>query len=179
MSGKSLPLQEVSIRELFYGADHAVYEVPIYQRNYAWGIDEIAALVQDVYDAYFAKKDVYFIGTLVTFHKGKRVYEVIDGQQRLTTIYLMLTSLDTLRKTSSLTVRAKSPLRPSRRSESLISTRSHVLTIALQMDTNVPATPSSWFRKRVETTSANISKTMCTSFSTRFQRTSISTITSR
>jgi len=93
MASESKHLREVSIADLFFSPNHAVYEVPIYQRNYAWGIDEITALVQDVYDAYCARKDVYFIGTLVTFHKGKRVYEVIDGQQRLTTIYLVLKAL--------------------------------------------------------------------------------------
>ena len=93
MSTKTLPLKEVSIDKLFFSADRLVYEVPIYQRNYAWGVDEITALVQDVYDALSAGKDTYFIGTLVTFHKGKHVYEVIDGQQRLTTIYLVLKAM--------------------------------------------------------------------------------------
>ncbi len=36
----------------------------------------------------------YYIGTLVSFHKGDGVYEVIDGQQRLTTIYLILKYLE-------------------------------------------------------------------------------------
>ena len=99
MSASDFPLREFSIDDLFYGADGYVYEVPIYQRNYAWGDDEIRALVQDAYDAFsigkgFPDKDApYYIGTLVTFHKGKHVYEVIDGQQRLTTIYLVLTAL--------------------------------------------------------------------------------------
>lgn len=92
MNIKTLPLNEMSIAEIFNG-DKATYEVPIYQRNYAWGKDEIATLIQDVYDAYTAKKQTYFIGTLVSFHKGDQVYEVIDGQQRLTTINLALGSL--------------------------------------------------------------------------------------
>ena len=106
MSTNALPLQEVSIRELFGGSEQTTYEVPIYQRNYAWGIDEITALVQDVYDAYRAKKDTYFIGTLVTFHRGKRVFEVIDGQQRLTTIYLTLKALGES-PTNNLTYRSR------------------------------------------------------------------------
>ncbi len=93
MRASDLPLKEASIGDLFFSAERRVFEVPIYQRNYAWGMDEIAALVQDVYDAFQAGKSAYYIGTLVTFHKGKRVYEVIDGQQRLTTIYLTLRAL--------------------------------------------------------------------------------------
>lgn len=84
----------MSIYEIYNG-EKATYEVPIYQRNYAWEKDEIYALIQDVYDAYTSKnKNYYYIGTLVSFNKGDQVYEVIDGQQRLTTIYLVLRALE-------------------------------------------------------------------------------------
>lgn len=93
MKTKTLPLKQMSIDEIYNG-DRATYEVPIYQRNFAWEKDEISALIQDVYDAYFDDPNqTYFIGTLVSFHKGDHVYEVIDGQQRLTTINLVLGAL--------------------------------------------------------------------------------------
>ena len=95
MAKTVLPLKEVSIDEIFISGEKSIYEIPIYQRNYAWEKDEIATLVQDVYDSF--KKDrtkVYYIGTLVSYHKGDRVFEIIDGQQRLTTIRLMLGALD-------------------------------------------------------------------------------------
>lgn len=38
-------------------------------------------------------KPVYYIGTLVTFKRDENVFEVIDGQQRLTTIYIILTAM--------------------------------------------------------------------------------------
>ena len=101
----SIPLINMSVNDLFNG-NEATYEVPVYQRNYAWEKDEIAMLVQDVYDAYIAKKETYYIGTLVTFHKGDHVYEVIDGQQRLTTLYLLLVALDISVK-NKLTYRAR------------------------------------------------------------------------
>jgi len=95
MTKEQLPLKEVSIEQLFMGAEKCIYEIPIYQRNYAWEKDEITALVQDVYDAYKKNPKVpYYIGTLVSYHKGDRVFEVIDGQQRLTTILLVLEALD-------------------------------------------------------------------------------------
>ena len=102
---KTLPLHELSINEI-YNVEKAIYEIPIYQRNYAWGQDEISALIQDVYDAYKANKSTYYIGTLVTFHKGDNIYEVIDGQQRLTTIYLLLKVLD-VQCQNNLTYRAR------------------------------------------------------------------------
>lgn len=66
------------------------YIVPIYQRNYAWGKDEIELLIQDIEEAQKKTKDKnYYIGSLVV---AKRFdgYEVIDGQQRLTTLKLLL-----------------------------------------------------------------------------------------
>ena len=107
MAKTMLPLKEVSIEELFLGIEKNVYEIPIYQRNYAWGKEEISALVQDIYDAY--KKDPqkpYYIGTLVSYHKGDRVFEIIDGQQRLTTLRLLLDALG-ITPNNRLTYRAR------------------------------------------------------------------------
>lgn len=88
-----LPLEEFNIDRL-YNSEQATYEVPIYQRNYAWDEDQIKTLVNDVYDAYKNCVQTYYIGTLVVYNRGEKVYEVIDGQQRLTTIFLILTALD-------------------------------------------------------------------------------------
>ena len=106
MKNKTLPLEELSIARLFNG-EKATFEVPIYQRNYAWEKDEIATLIQDVYDALTKNPDSnYFIGTLVSFHKGDQVYEIIDGQQRLTTINLILGAMG-ITMQNKLTYRAR------------------------------------------------------------------------
>lgn len=94
MSRSNPQLQELSISDIFNSTEKFIYEIPIYQRNYAWGKDEIEALVHDVWDACEMNKDTYFIGTLVSFDKGDHKYEVIDGQQRLTTLYLILKALN-------------------------------------------------------------------------------------
>ena len=107
MKTKALPLKEVSIQELFNGTIQSTYEVPIYQRNFAWEKDEITALIQDICDAW--RKDsgsVYYIGTLVSFHKGDNVFEIIDGQQRLTTLTLIQDVLD-IPMQNKLTYRAR------------------------------------------------------------------------
>ena len=63
----------------------------MYQRNYAWGEGEITQLLQDVLD-YQGKRNSkdkhqpYYIGTLVVFARGDSSFEVIDGQQRFTTL---------------------------------------------------------------------------------------------
>jgi transcription termination factor NusB len=51
-------------------------------------------LIKDVYDSYLKDSTRhYYIGTLVTYKRGDNEYEVIDGQQRLTTIYIILKAL--------------------------------------------------------------------------------------
>ena len=86
-------VQPLSIETLL--SDSARYLVPMYQRNYAWGEGEINQLVQDVSD--YQKKNsgdqTYYIGTLVVFERGDGSFEVIDGQQRFTTLSLVATCL--------------------------------------------------------------------------------------
>ena len=66
------------------------YVVPIYQRNYAWKYDEIYQLLDDILEAFKSDpKRNYYIGSLVV-HSQCNCFEVIDGQQRLTTIKLIL-----------------------------------------------------------------------------------------
>lgn len=86
-------LEECSINDIYFlnrGAS-ILYKIPIYQRNYAWEREEIYALINDVHDS--LEKPVYYIGTLVTYKRDDNIFEVIDGQQRLTTIYIILKAL--------------------------------------------------------------------------------------
>lgn len=66
----------------------ARYVIPLYQRAYAWEDEEIEQLIDDINDS----TGDYYIGSLVVAKvKGKvETYEVVDGQQRLTTLYLLL-----------------------------------------------------------------------------------------
>lgn len=69
------------------------YIIPIYQRNYDWGEKEALQLVEDISD--YAKNytdKYYYIGSAVVFPKsvnGDLIFEVIDGQQRLTTLNIL------------------------------------------------------------------------------------------
>ena len=99
MNNNNFPLQEISIKELYMPANECIYEIPIYQRNYAWEQDEITTLIQDVFDKYTNNPNAnYYIGTLVSYKKADNVYEIIDGQQRLTTIRIILGVMYTLEK---------------------------------------------------------------------------------
>lgn len=66
------------------------YIVPLYQREYAWEEAEIQQLIEDIYENYTINSEgSYFIGSLVVIGRGENQYEVIDGQQRLTTLSLL------------------------------------------------------------------------------------------
>lgn len=71
--------------------------IPDYQRPFAWGEQECQTLWDDIFgfafpnddcDA-FKKDDEYFLGPIVTYKSGGK-QEIIDGQQRLTTLMLLL-----------------------------------------------------------------------------------------
>ena len=100
-------LEECSINDIYFSnrGVSILYKIPIYQRNYAWEREEIYALIKDVYDS--LKKSVYYIGTLVTYKRDENIYEIIDGQQRLTTIYIILKALGIENFSNTLTYSAR------------------------------------------------------------------------
>lgn len=67
------------------------YVVPDYQREYVWTETEISQLLEDVYEEYdFNINKEYFIGSTVVFKNDDGFYELIDGQQRTTSIFLII-----------------------------------------------------------------------------------------
>lgn len=92
MSTEQLHPELMTIGELFEDAD---YTVPLYQRNFAWRAEQIEQLIGDIHDTLVDGEDGYFLGNLIVTQRQSpnRDFEVIDGQQRLTTLYLLLTFL--------------------------------------------------------------------------------------
>jgi hypothetical protein len=95
---KSKGITEFLVKDLL--KNDAKYLVPMYQRNYAWGKGEIDQLIQDVRDSQAKSvsqnkgtEHKYYIGTLVVYKRKDGAFEVIDGQQRFTTLSLMATCL--------------------------------------------------------------------------------------
>lgn len=68
------------------------YHIPSYQRPYAWTEEETGTLFSDLYDFYTSvDEDDYFLGSIVLIKEdNKPKSEVIDGQQRLTTLTILL-----------------------------------------------------------------------------------------
>lgn len=75
------------------------YVVPDYQREYVWSEDDVQTFAEDIYDEFFGPKGdlidevEYFIGSTVVCKNKSSVYELIDGQQRMTTVYLFMCAI--------------------------------------------------------------------------------------
>ena len=73
------------------------FVVPDYQREYIWQADvHVARFIQDIRDEFnpgIAVQSNYFIGSAIVVEKGGNIYDVVDGQQRLTTIILSLCAI--------------------------------------------------------------------------------------
>lgn len=81
---------EHNIKEIFAKNE---YVIPIYQRNYAWGESQVNQLIQDIWDSKNKDSD-YYLGTLIIFaNRPDNKFETIDGQQRLTTLFILLSVL--------------------------------------------------------------------------------------
>lgn len=67
------------------------YRIPDYQRPYVWESEHVEALLTDTLEAYKENKNSqYFLGAIVLKTISEDEFEILDGQQRLTTIFLTL-----------------------------------------------------------------------------------------
>ncbi len=74
------------------------YIIPEYQRPYSWEYEQCFQLYNDLMDAYGEKQEYYFLGNLVIAKSEAEdeKLEVIDGQQRITTLLLLIKVLSVL-----------------------------------------------------------------------------------
>lgn len=94
----TLNIDKKTIKDLF-SAKKTDFLIPDYQRPYAWTIDECTTLWEDIFNfaipdgdasKFDSDNEEYFLGPIVTFKNENNKLEVIDGQQRLTTLMLLL-----------------------------------------------------------------------------------------
>jgi uncharacterized protein with ParB-like and HNH nuclease domain len=82
--------QSLTIGALFGNKD-ALYQIPRYQRPYSWGEDELSKLWDDLRDAQQVEPN-YFLGSIITAkpEEANNYLDIVDGQQRLTTLLILL-----------------------------------------------------------------------------------------
>lgn len=97
----NIEVNEKAIRTLF--SDDFWFNIPSYQRPYVWEKDNITDLLDDIVYAFkYNSQDKYFLGSLVLQEKNKYEYDILDGQQRLTTLCIFMAVLRDLAKDDSL-----------------------------------------------------------------------------
>ncbi|NEN89141.1 MAG: DUF262 domain-containing protein, partial [Okeania sp. SIO3H1] len=93
MSEQEIKSQDLNIDKLF----EDFYIIPEYQREYVWKEENVEQLLEDIFAEFPAsnyqhKADDYFIGSIIVCNQDEgedNLYVVIDGQQRITTIYVI------------------------------------------------------------------------------------------
>lgn len=82
---------DVRIADIFTIDNIKSYNVPIYQRNYAWSVDNIEALITDIDN----EPDGYYLGNIIFTSNDENDinFDIVDGQQRFTTIALVFLSI--------------------------------------------------------------------------------------
>jgi uncharacterized protein with ParB-like and HNH nuclease domain len=82
---KTIIAKDYSIES--YISNDYKYIIPRYQRDYSWDIDNVKQLLNDI-------KENYYLGNIIIYKtRGSNIKEVVDGQQRLITIFLILLAI--------------------------------------------------------------------------------------
>lgn len=91
-----IKVEHPTVQEVFTAS---FYEIPAFQREYVWNEAQVTALLTDALDALFdergsATTDEYFIGSIVAYlDPAGSVFQLIDGQQRITTLFIILCAI--------------------------------------------------------------------------------------
>ena len=81
IGGETIENKKINLLDKFF-------EIPTYQRLYEWESTQIEELLNDIKKACDEGKEQYFIGNITTSKKGDS-FVLIDGQQRLTTLWFI------------------------------------------------------------------------------------------
>lgn len=90
----SIEVNKQSVKQLLETGKVNKFIIPEYQRPYAWTDEQIQTLFKDL--AEYTENDTestYFLGTIVSYENGSGEQEIIDGQQRITSLFLLLRAL--------------------------------------------------------------------------------------
>lgn len=100
MATKTLAPHLWNLENLF----KSMYDVPVYQRPYSWDKEQVDVLMEDIIDAFYSESrdEGYYTGNIIVYDKNDKInglitkYDIIDGQQRITTFSLVLLALYSL-----------------------------------------------------------------------------------
>ena len=86
---ETIEAREQKLKDVFN--DHYLFEISEYQRPYAWDKEQVGDLLDDLlYAMCCPGNDPYFLGGIVLIKEDGPKSQVVDGQQRLTTLTMLL-----------------------------------------------------------------------------------------
>ena len=94
----TISVNKQTVSQFLSTATESSFLIPEYQRRYSWTEDEAETLFNDIWE--FTLKEgidtgnTYFLGSII-FYKNNGKQEIIDGQQRITSIFLLLRAIYT------------------------------------------------------------------------------------
>lgn len=96
----TIEVNKQSVKQLLEEGKEHPFVIPEYQRPYAWSYDEIETLFNDIWEFTETKggasrNATYFLGSIVSYLNKSGEQEIIDGQQRITSLFLLLRAIYT------------------------------------------------------------------------------------
>src|SRR5699024_2011002 len=90
----SIEVNKQSVKQLLETGKVNKFIIPEYQRPYAWTDEQIQTLFEDLAEyTENNNESTYFLGTIVSYENDSGEQEIIDGQQRITSLFLLLRAL--------------------------------------------------------------------------------------
>ena len=100
MGTTTISVNKQTIEEFLLNARTRTFLIPEYQRPYSWTSEQIDTLFNDIWEftcneGGSDREGTYFLGSIVSYENDNREQEIIDGQQRITSIFLLLRAIYT------------------------------------------------------------------------------------
>lgn len=90
----TIEVNKQSVKQLLGSGKNQKFVIPEYQRPYAWSDEQIQTLFDDLVEyTENNNESTYFLGTIVSYENENNEQEIIDGQQRITSLFLLLRAL--------------------------------------------------------------------------------------
>ena len=95
----TIEVNKQSVKQLLEGGKDHPFVIPEYQRPYAWEDDQVDTLFNDLWDFTTSPEggsdgtNTYFLGCIVSYENEQGEQEIIDGQQRITSLFLLLRAI--------------------------------------------------------------------------------------
>lgn len=98
MATTNIDVNKQNVVDLLRSGSEQIFLIPEYQRPYAWSDDEVTTLFDDLWNFTIERSQpngpkTYFLGSIVSFENEQGEREIIDGQQRITSLFLLLRAI--------------------------------------------------------------------------------------